>query len=77
MKTENITIAVDADTAKAYRRTSPEMHRKINVLLSLEIDEAIHEDEASLEETMHQMSRKAQANGLTPEILQSILNEQE
>jgi hypothetical protein len=77
MKTENITIAVDVDTAKAYKGTSPETRRKIDALLSLEIDEAVREDETSLKEIMRQMSREARANGLTPEILQSILNEQE
>ena len=77
MKTENITISVDTDTAKAYRETSPEMRRKIDALLSLEIDETVRKDEASLKEIMRQMSREAKANGLTPETLQSILDEQQ
>jgi len=77
MKTENITIAVDSDTAKAYRETSPEMRRKIDAVLSLEIDETVRADQASLQEIMRQMSQEAKANGLTPEILQSILDEQQ
>jgi hypothetical protein len=76
METKKITIEVDADTAKAYKGTTPEKQRKINALLSLEIDETMHEDEASLKEIMQKMSREAKANGLTPEILQSILDEE-
>jgi hypothetical protein len=76
METKKITIEIDADTAKAYEGTTAEKQRKINVLLGLEIDEAMHEEEASLKEIMQEMSRKAKARGLTPEILQSILDEE-
>jgi hypothetical protein len=76
MKTKKITIEVDADTARAYEETTPEKQRKINAMLSLEIDETMHEDKASLKEIMQEMSREAKANGLTPEILQSILDEE-
>jgi hypothetical protein len=36
----------------------------------------MNEEEASLKEIMQEMSREAKARGLTPEILQSILNEE-
>jgi hypothetical protein len=74
MDTRKITIEVNADTARAYEETTPEKQRKINAMLSLELDGAIREDEASLKEIMREMSREAKANGLTPEILQSILD---
>jgi predicted metalloprotease with PDZ domain len=77
MKKETITIEVNADTAKAYRETPPETQRKINLLLSLELDDAIREDDISLKKIMQEMRQEAKERGLTPEILQSILDEKE
>lgn len=76
METKKITIEVEADAARAYESTSPEKRRKIDALLSLQLDETVHEDEGSLKDIMHEMSREAKQRGLTPEILQSILNDE-
>ena len=77
--TRKITIEVEAGAARAYESTSPEKRRKIDSLLSLslQLDEAVHEDDVSLKDVMREMSREAKERGLTPEILQSILNEEE
>jgi predicted metalloprotease with PDZ domain len=66
-----------AEIAKDYRETSPETQRKFNLLLSLELDDAIREDDISLKEIMQEMRREAKERGITPEILQSILDEKE
>ena len=48
--------------------------RRMELLVKLGLDK-VPETGKSLRETMAEMSRKAQERGLTPEILQSILDE--
>ena len=74
METEQITIRVDAEAAKAFQSASAGNRRKLEALLSIRLSEATKPG-ASLQQIMEEMSRKAQERGLTPEILQSILNE--
>lgn len=74
MPTEEITIRVDSEAAQAYRNASEQERRKVDLLLALRLREAIGPT-GSLKELMTDVSRKAQAAGLTPEILESILNE--
>ena len=75
MKTEEITIRVDEDAANAYRSASEEDRRKLDLLLSLRLREATR-SAGSLKDVMREISRKAQDRGLTPEIRESILDEQ-
>ena len=72
--TEEITIRVAPEAANAYRSASEENRHKMDVLLSLRLTDAT-QSEGSLQELMHEIGRKAQERGLTPEILQSILEE--
>lgn len=74
MQTEQITISVDPETAKAYRTAADEDRQKLDLLLSLRLQDALRSD-GSLQELMREIGRKAQERGLTPEILESILNE--
>jgi hypothetical protein len=74
MQTEEITIRVDSNAARAYRAASAQEKRKYDLLLSLRLQDALQSD-GSLPELMRELSRKAQERGLTPEILESILNE--
>jgi hypothetical protein len=74
MQTEEITIRVPSDDAKSYRESSPEERKKLDLLLAWRLHDALHVTE-SLEDVMDQMSHMAQERGLTPEILESILNE--
>lgn len=74
MSSDTITISVDSDAAKAYRTASDEARRKLDLLLSLRLRE-ITRPGASLEDIMDEISQSAQRRGLTPEILQEILNE--
>lgn len=73
METAPITIEVDAAAAQAYAAASPEMQWKIQILLSLHLRDLTLKPRRSLLETMDKLSAEAEANGLTPEILESIL----
>jgi hypothetical protein len=72
MQIEEITIRVDAEAARAYRAASEQDRRKLDLLLSLRLRDALHPS-GSLENLIRELSRKAQERGLTPEILESIL----
>ncbi len=74
MTTKPITIRVSPEAARAYEEASAEEQRKLDVLLSLRLTETTR-SKRSLEEVMDDISREAQARGLTPEILEAILNE--
>jgi hypothetical protein len=74
MQTEEITIRVDSEAARAYRAASEEERRKLDVLLSLRLHDALR-PVGSLKDLMREISRKAQERGLTPEILESILHQ--
>jgi Holliday junction resolvase-like predicted endonuclease len=70
---ETISIQVDADIARAFQSAQPEEQQKIQALVSLWLKRAM--DLTTLQIVMDQMSDEAEANGLTPTILQSIFNE--
>jgi hypothetical protein len=74
MNAEPITIQVDPAAALAYRSVSDDERRKLDLLLSLRLREVTRPG-ASLEDVMSEISRNAQERGLTPEILQAILDE--
>lgn len=74
MTTEPITVSVEPAVAVAYRSASPEDRRKMDLLVNLRLREATS-GRKSLEAVMRDMSQRAQERGLTPEILQSILDE--
>ncbi len=74
MTTESITIHVDPQLARLFKAAPAEQQRKVELLLNLRLLEAFDTTE-TLEDLMRRMSRTAQARGLTPEILQDILND--
>ena len=75
MSVEQIMVSVDAEVAIAYRSASDVERRKLNLLVNLRLREATRSRQ-SLEDIMREISRNAQQRGLTPEILESILDEQ-
>ena len=74
MATETITIRVSPEAARAYNASTAEQRRKLEALLSLKLTEVV-QSTRPLEEIMREISQKAQARGLTPELLESLLNE--
>ena len=70
-----ITIEVDNKIAKAYREAEPEKQQKISMFLNVMLKKAIRPK--PLLEVMEEASKQAIANGMTPEILESILNDKD
>ena len=75
MGIEPITIHVSPEAAQAFKTALPEEQRKLEALLSLRLLQATRTTD-SLKTVMRDISQKAQERGLTPEILQSILDEE-
>ena len=74
---EQITISVDADLAEIYRSASESERRKLDLLLNIRLRNIFDpKSRRPLQEIMDDISRKAKKRGLTPEILQSILDEE-
>ncbi len=74
MSAATIAIEVDAETARAFAEASDEERRKLQLLLKLRLRELTVKSTRPLSEIMDEMGRDAQARGLTPEILESILH---
>jgi hypothetical protein len=74
METKTITIRVSTEAAHAYETATAEQQRKLDALLSLKLTE-VARTPRPLEEIMSEISRKAQERGLTPELLESMLDE--
>jgi hypothetical protein len=73
MTTIPITLHVDPESAKAFGSASEEERNKIEAVLGLRLRELLRPTEMTMREAMDQISREAEANGLTPDILESIL----
>ena len=74
MDTEVINIRVDAETARTFKSLPEEDRRKIEALLSIRLSDVSRSAE-SLDAVMKEISVKAEARGLNPEILKSLLDE--
>lgn len=72
---EQITISVDADLAEIYRSASESERRKLDLLLNIRLRAVLTRPKKSLSTLMDEISQEAQRNGMTPEILESILSE--
>ncbi|MEK6324194.1 MAG: hypothetical protein AABN33_21355 [Acidobacteriota bacterium] len=77
MSTEITSIQVEPDIADAYNSASQEDQKKIQLLMRLWLRELSTQPNMSLTEVMDMISDRAQARGLTPEILESIFVEEQ
>jgi hypothetical protein len=75
MAQETITIQLDSETAKAYNSAPASDQRKMQALLRLWLRDLAAADSSTLKEVMSDLSKKAQARGLTPERLETLLKE--
>ena len=73
METKTIAIRVNADVARIFEAASEEQQHKLEALLSLKLSD-VTRSKRPLETVMDEISQNAQARGLIPEILDSILN---
>jgi hypothetical protein len=69
----SITIQVDEEIKTAFEQANPEIQKQLSYIVQLFLRENLQNK--SLTEVMAEISDKAQARGLTPEILQDILAE--
>jgi hypothetical protein len=76
MATATISIEVDAETARAFSRVTDEERRKLQLLLSLRLRELTAAPARPLKEVMDEIGAEAEARGLTPETLESLLNDE-
>ncbi len=71
---QTINIQVTPEAAKAFRNASAAERKKLELLLTLRLLE-VTRARKPLEEVMREISRSAQARGLTPEILDDLLKD--
>ena len=75
MGTSNITIEVDEAAARAYAESPPENQRKLQLLLSHRLQELTGNLGRSLQTVLDEIGGEAEARGLTPEILETLLRD--
>ena len=75
MDAKPITIEVEAEAAEAFLAVPAEERRKIERMVSLYLLHLTAHPCSSFREAVSQARDEAAANGLTPEILESLLNE--
>jgi hypothetical protein len=75
MATESITIHLDSEAVGVFKTAKPAEQKKMEALLSIWLKEIAISEKLSLKEVMDDIGKTAQERGLTPEILDSILNE--
>jgi hypothetical protein len=73
MPTETISIPLDPQTARAYGAARAEEKLKMQALVGLWLRELTSNELPSLEQVLDEAGRKAQARGLTAEVLDSLL----
>jgi hypothetical protein len=76
MTSTTISIPVDEATALAYEQASVEEKKKIQLLLSLRVRELFAQPDVSLQQIMDKIGVQAEARGLTPEILETLLRDE-
>jgi hypothetical protein len=72
-----ITIPLDEATAAAYTTASVEDQRKLQLLFRVLLREYTAPAHLSLRELMDDIGAKAKARGLTPALLERLLNDDE
>ena len=74
MDTDTITIRVGEEAARIFNTASPDERRKLEALLALQLL-AAPASTPPLTEVIRTLGERARERGLTPEILQEILDE--
>ena len=76
MATSNITIEVTRRQRGPLLRLCPGEQQKLQLLLSLRLQELTSAPDKSLQTVMDEIGRAAEARGLTPEILETLLRDE-
>lgn len=72
----NGTSEVDEAAARAFAEASPDERKKLQLLLSLRLQELTSGSGKSLQTVMDEIGTAAEARGLTPEILETLLRDE-
>jgi hypothetical protein len=72
-----LTLQLEAEAVEIFRNISDRDQEKLEILVSSLFKEYKKSDHDTLKKTMDEISEKAQARGLTPEILEAILLEED
>jgi serine protease inhibitor len=72
---QEISISVSSEAAIAYESASQEKRKQIQEIVNLLLQKQAEDQLSGLREIMDELSSRAIARGLTPEILESILME--
>ncbi len=70
-----ISIEVDKEVASTFFQASADEKRKFQLLLNLRLKELIFNPNRPLLEIMDEIGAYSEAQGMTPELLESLLNE--
>ena len=74
MATATISIEVDADSARIFAAATAEERRKLEILLGLRLRELTATAARPLKIVMDEIGARAEARGLTPEIVEALLH---
>ncbi len=75
---ERIVLEVNNDLAKAWRRSSVQLREQLEKEFELRAAEKIRKaGESDFNTALGELRDSAAANGLTPEILEALLNEED
>jgi hypothetical protein len=70
-----ISIEVDNELALSFFQASADEKRQLNFLLNLRLKELMLNSNRSLVEIMDEIGHHSEKQGMTPELLASLLNE--
>lgn len=76
MNTTTIEIEVDQESARAFSQASASVQRKLQLLLSLRLRELTVSSSRPLSEVMNEIGAQAEARGMTPALLESLLDDE-
>lgn len=74
MTTSTIGVPVDSETAAVFAKSSPDDQRKMQLLLALRLQELTSKPGKPLKDLMDEIGQRASERGLTPAVLESLLN---
>lgn len=74
---QSVTLQLDAEAVDVFQTVSEVDKEKLQFLVSSLFKEYKVSNQNTLKKTMDEINKKAQERGLTPEILSSILDEEE
>jgi hypothetical protein len=75
MSDTSIQVTLDPVTAEAYQTATPEEQQKIQALVRLFLREFTTSSPQALRDLMDDIGSKAVERGLTPDILEQLLND--